>query len=140
MAPSPTPPKSRLCHPALILLSCRCWRRVHQVSLRELPATILKAAQVPCLECMEASSTSFRLVRPFPKGLTFKMGQTHVHKYMQPLLDRIENDEIDPSFVITHRLSLDDAAEGYKTFKGKPEQCIKVELKPSWKGEKSNGN
>ncbi|MEP6637357.1 MAG: zinc-dependent alcohol dehydrogenase [Acidobacteriota bacterium] len=76
----------------------------------------------------------------FSKGLTFKMGQTHVHKYMQPLLDRIENDEIDPSFVITHRLSLADAAEGYKTFKGKPEQCIKVVLKPSWKGETSNGN
>jgi threonine dehydrogenase-like Zn-dependent dehydrogenase len=76
----------------------------------------------------------------FSKGLTFKMGQTHVHKYMQPLLKRIENGEIDPSFVITHRLGLDDAAEGYKTFKNKPEQCIKVVLKPSLKGANGNGS
>src|ERR1043165_7361827 len=47
----------------------------------------------------------------FQKGLTFKMGQTHMMKYMQPLLARIEAGEFDPSFVITHRLSLDDAAE-----------------------------
>ena len=45
----------------------------------------------------------------FSKGLTFKMGQTHVHKYLRPLLDRISNNEIDPSFVITHRLKLDEA-------------------------------
>ena len=76
----------------------------------------------------------------FSKGLTFKMGQTHVHKYMQPLLKRIENGEIDPSFVITHCLGLDDAAEGYKTFKNKPEQCIKVVLKPSFKGANGNGS
>src|SRR6266508_520654 len=45
----------------------------------------------------------------FNKGLTFKMGQTHVHKYLGPLLERIQRGEIDPSFVITHRLRLDDA-------------------------------
>lgn len=71
----------------------------------------------------------------FAKGLTFKMGQTHVHKYMQPLLDLIEEGHIDPSFVITHRLSLEDAPEGYRTFKNKPDECIKVVLKPG-----SNGN
>jgi threonine dehydrogenase-like Zn-dependent dehydrogenase len=64
----------------------------------------------------------------FAKGLTLKMGQTHVHKYLKPLLDKIENDEIDPSFVITHRLNLDDAVKGYETFKNDPEQCIKVIL------------
>src|SRR5205085_3935770 len=46
----------------------------------------------------------------FAKGLTFRMGQTHVHRSMKPLLDRILRGEIDPSFVVTHRLSLDDAA------------------------------
>jgi threonine dehydrogenase-like Zn-dependent dehydrogenase len=76
----------------------------------------------------------------FAKGLTFKMGQTHVHKYMKPLLDRIENGEIDPSFVITHRMSLDDAANGYKTFKKTPDQCIKVVLRPSWGSNVTNGN
>jgi threonine dehydrogenase-like Zn-dependent dehydrogenase len=66
----------------------------------------------------------------FAKGLTFKMGQTHVHKYIEPLLEEIQLGSIDPSFVITHRLSLDDAAEGYATFKNKPNECIKVVMKP----------
>lgn len=66
----------------------------------------------------------------FAKGLTFKMGQTHVHKYMKPLLSKIENGDIDPSFVITHRLSLDDAPSGYETFKKKDDECIKVVMKP----------
>ena len=74
----------------------------------------------------------------FAKGLTFKMGQTNVQKYLQPLLNRIENGEIDPSFVITHRLSLNDASDGYRTFKETPEECIKVVLKPSW--GRGNGN
>jgi len=66
----------------------------------------------------------------FAKGLTFKMGQTHVQRYMKPLLERIERGEIDPSFVITHRLRLDDAARAYATFKHEQDQCIKVVLKP----------
>jgi len=66
----------------------------------------------------------------FQKGLTFKMGQTHVMKYMKPLLDRIERGDIDPSFVITHRLPLDEAPNAYKIFKEKRDHCIKVVLKP----------
>jgi threonine dehydrogenase-like Zn-dependent dehydrogenase len=66
----------------------------------------------------------------FAKGLTFKMGQTHVHKYLRPLLERIEHGEIDPSFVITHRMNLGDAPEGYKIFLKKEDNCIKVVLKP----------
>jgi threonine dehydrogenase-like Zn-dependent dehydrogenase len=66
----------------------------------------------------------------FGKGLTFKMGQTHVHKYLGPLLDRVQRGEIDPSFVITHTLKLEDAAKGYALFKHKDDGCIKVVLKP----------
>ena len=66
----------------------------------------------------------------FNKGLTFKMGQTHVHRYLQPLLERIQNGEIDPSFVITHKMSLEDAPKGYEIFKHKKDNCIKVVLKP----------
>ncbi|HEY9691534.1 MAG TPA: zinc-dependent alcohol dehydrogenase [Oculatellaceae cyanobacterium] len=66
----------------------------------------------------------------FNKGLTFKMGQTHVHKYLRPLLERVQNGEIDPSFVITHKLPLDQAPHGYKIFRDKKENCIKVVLKP----------
>jgi len=66
----------------------------------------------------------------FNKGLTFKMGQTHVQKYLQPLLERIEHGEIDPSFIITHTLRLDEAPHGYEIFKHKEDGCIKVVLKP----------
>lgn len=66
----------------------------------------------------------------FTKGLTFKMGQTHVHRYMRPLLNHIIKGDIDPSFVITHRMSLSDAPEGYRTFRDKQDECIKIVLKP----------
>jgi threonine dehydrogenase-like Zn-dependent dehydrogenase len=66
----------------------------------------------------------------FQKGLTFKMGQTHMMRYMKPLLEFIERGLIDPSFVITHRLPLDQAPEGYNTFREKKDGCIKVVLKP----------
>ncbi len=64
------------------------------------------------------------------KGITMKMGQTHVQRYTQMLLDKIVGGEIDPSFIITHRLPLDEAPHGYKIFREKQEQCIKVVLKP----------
>ncbi len=64
------------------------------------------------------------------KGLTIKMGQTHMHRYMKPLLARIEAGEIDPSYVITHRVPLTDAPEMYRTFRDKEDGCIKVVLKP----------
>ena len=72
----------------------------------------------------------FPIGAAFGKGLTLKMGQTHVHKYLKPLLERIEKNEIDPSFIITHRLSIDDGSKGYATFNDKKEGCIKVVLKP----------
>jgi threonine dehydrogenase-like Zn-dependent dehydrogenase len=66
----------------------------------------------------------------FNKGLTLKMGQTHMRRYMKPLLERVERGEIDPSFVITHRMRLEDAPAGYETFKHKEDNCIKIVLKP----------
>ncbi|HEY9834037.1 MAG TPA: zinc-dependent alcohol dehydrogenase [Stenomitos sp.] len=66
----------------------------------------------------------------FNKGLTLKMGQTHVHRYLRPLLERVQNGDIDPSFVITHKMSLEDAPKGYEIFKNKKDNCIKVVLKP----------
>ena len=64
------------------------------------------------------------------RSLTIKAGQTHVQHYMGPLLERIQNGEIDPSFVITHRLNLSDAASGYSTFLNKQDDCMKVVLRP----------
>jgi threonine dehydrogenase-like Zn-dependent dehydrogenase len=64
------------------------------------------------------------------KGLTFKMGQTHVQRYLQPLLAKIERGAIDPSFVVTHRVPLAEAPAAYETFRDKKDGCIKVVLKP----------
>jgi threonine dehydrogenase-like Zn-dependent dehydrogenase len=69
------------------------------------------------------------------KGVTIKSGQTHVQRYLKPLLERVERGEIDPSFVITHTLPLDQAPAAYKMFRDKQDDCIKVVLKPH-----SNGN
>lgn len=64
------------------------------------------------------------------RSLTIRTGQTHVQRYMRPLLERIQKGELDPSFVITHRLPLDDAPRGYEMFKKKQDECIKVILRP----------
>lgn len=64
------------------------------------------------------------------KGLTFKMGQTHVQRYTKSLLKKIIDGKIDPSFIITHKFKLTDAAEAYKLFYEKKDSCVKVVLKP----------
>jgi threonine dehydrogenase-like Zn-dependent dehydrogenase len=64
------------------------------------------------------------------KGLTMRAGQAHVHKYLKPLYEHIRNGDIDPSFVVTHRLTLDNAPDAYETFKHKKDDCVKVVLKP----------
>jgi threonine dehydrogenase-like Zn-dependent dehydrogenase len=64
------------------------------------------------------------------KGLTFKMGQTHMHRYLKPLLERVQKGEIDPSFVITHTVPLEDAPKMYSVFQKKQDKCVKVVLKP----------
>ncbi|MEX2541522.1 MAG: zinc-dependent alcohol dehydrogenase [Trueperaceae bacterium] len=66
----------------------------------------------------------------FNKGLTFRMGQTHVHRYLRPLLERIQRGEIDPTKVLTHKLSLDEAPGAYEMFRRKSDGCIKVVLTP----------
>lgn len=65
------------------------------------------------------------------KALTIKSGQTHMHKYMRPLLEKIQKGEIDPSFIITHRMRLEDAPHGYDIFNKKEDNCIKIVLKPN---------
>jgi threonine dehydrogenase-like Zn-dependent dehydrogenase len=65
----------------------------------------------------------------FGKGLQFKMGQTHTQKYMKPLMDLILADKIDPSFVITHRVSIDEGPVAYKKFSDEKNEHIKVVLK-----------
>ena len=64
------------------------------------------------------------------KGLTFRIGQTHVPRYLAPLLKKIVDGEIDPGFVVTHRGSLEDGPDLYKTFRDREDGCIKVVLRP----------
>ena len=82
------------------------------------------------------ASTHIPLVDKIPmgmamnKGLSFRMGQTHVNRWSDELLRRIEEGEIDPSFVITHTVRLEDGPEMYKVFRDKQDSCVKVVLKP----------
>ena len=64
------------------------------------------------------------------RSLTIKTGQCHVQRYMRPLLDRIANGDIDPTFLISHQLRLDESPHGYEIFKHKQDNCTKVVLKP----------
>ncbi|HZT36486.1 MAG TPA: zinc-binding dehydrogenase, partial [Bryobacteraceae bacterium] len=64
------------------------------------------------------------------RSLTIRTGQCHVQRYMRPLLERIQRNEIDPSFVITHRMRLEEAPAGYAKFLHKEDECVKVVLKP----------
>jgi threonine dehydrogenase-like Zn-dependent dehydrogenase len=73
---------------------------------------------------------NFPLGVAFAKGLTLKMGQTHVQKYMQPLLELIERNVIDPRFVITNRITLDEVPEAYEQFSKKEPGCIKYVIHP----------
>jgi threonine dehydrogenase-like Zn-dependent dehydrogenase len=66
----------------------------------------------------------------FNKGLTIKMGQCHVHRYLKPLFEKIESGQIDPSFVVTHVFPLGQAPDAYEIFKKKLDGCVKVVLKP----------
>jgi threonine dehydrogenase-like Zn-dependent dehydrogenase len=76
------------------------------------------------------------MVDKFPMGsvmnrsLTIKTGQTHVQRYMRPLLDRVAKGDIDPSFVVTHTMPLAEAPKGYEIFRDKQDECVKIVLKP----------
>jgi threonine dehydrogenase-like Zn-dependent dehydrogenase len=64
------------------------------------------------------------------KALTFKMGQTHTHRYLEPLLEKVVEGEIDPSFVITHHATLEEGPDMYKAFRDKTDGCVKVVMRP----------
>ena len=68
----------------------------------------------------------FPMGAAFSKGLRLMMGQTHFHRYARPLLARVQAGEVDPSFIITHRVTLDDVPKAYGMFNDKADGCIKV--------------
>jgi len=99
-------------------------------ALRQALYCCRKAGTVSVPGAYVGAIDKFPFGGPMNKGLTIKMGQTHVQRFAPELLKRIEAGEIDPSFVITHRLPLEDAPSAYKTFRDKEDGCIKVVLKP----------
>jgi threonine dehydrogenase-like Zn-dependent dehydrogenase len=66
----------------------------------------------------------------FGKGITMKMGQTNMHNYMKPLLERIEKGQIDPSYIISHRITLDEVPEMYRIWRDKEQQVTKIVIDP----------
>jgi threonine dehydrogenase-like Zn-dependent dehydrogenase len=106
--------------------------RIH--ALREAIMACRKGGTLSIAGVYGGFVDKFPMGQAMNKGLTFKMGQTHVQRYMRPLLERIEKGEIDPSKLITHRLGLDDAPWGYQAFRDKEDNCIKVVLKPDGNG------
>lgn len=65
------------------------------------------------------------------KALTMKTGQTHVQRYLEPLMNLIVEGKIDPSFLITHRIGLEEGPEAYKKFRDKEDGCVKVVIRPN---------
>lgn len=99
-------------------------------ALRQLLYCAKKGSTVSLAGVYAGALDKFPLGIAFNKGLTFRMGQTPVQRYVPELLKLIQDGKIDPSFVITHPLSLDEAARGYEIFANKEDRCIKVVLKP----------
>ena len=99
------------------------------IALREAILSCATAGVVSVIGVYTGLIDKFPVNAVMNKGLTIRAGQCHVHKYMKPLLERIQNGDLDPTFVITHRLPLDEAAHGYKMFNDKMDNCEKVVLK-----------
>ena len=96
------------------------------IALREAVMAVRNGGIVAVLGVYGGLIDKFLMGVVMNRGLTIKSGQTPVHRYMKPLLKLIEEDRIDPSFVITHRMNLADAAHGYDIFVNKEENCEKV--------------
>jgi len=100
------------------------------VALREAILACKNGGTVSVIGVYSGVIDKFPMGAVMNRSLTIKTGQAHVHRYMRPLLDRIERGEINPSFVITHTMRLDDAPLGYDKFLHKEDGCVKVVLKP----------
>jgi threonine dehydrogenase-like Zn-dependent dehydrogenase len=100
------------------------------IALREAIMSCRNGGTVSVIGVYGGLIDKFPMGAVMNRGLTIRSGQCHVQRYMRPLLERIENGEIDPGFIVTHRIPLSDAATGYDLFKHKQDDCLKVVLKP----------
>ena len=101
------------------------------IALREAILSCRNGGTVSVIGVYAGLIDKFPMNAVMNRGLTIRAGQCHVHKYVKPLLERIQKGEIDPTFVITHRMRLEDAPHGYKIFNDKKDNCEKIVLKAS---------
>ena len=99
-------------------------------ALRQCMAAVRRGGVVSVPGIYAGPINDFLMGDAFDKGLAFRMGQTHVHKYLPQLLEYIENGDLSPEAIITHRMNLSDAAKGYEIFEKREEECRKVILTP----------
>jgi threonine dehydrogenase-like Zn-dependent dehydrogenase len=99
-------------------------------ALREAILTCRNGGIVAVIGAYSGFIDKFPIGSFMNRSLTLRTGQCHVQRYMRPLLDRVRRGQIDPSFVISHKMRLDDAPRGYKMFRDKQDECTKVVLKP----------
>jgi threonine dehydrogenase-like Zn-dependent dehydrogenase len=99
-------------------------------AVREAILTCRNGGTVSIMGAYGGYTDKFPLGPLMNRSLTIRTGQCHVHRYLRPLLDRIRDGQIDPTFVISHRLPLEQAPHGYEIFKNKKEDCTKVVLTP----------
>ena len=99
------------------------------IALREAILSCANGGTVSVIGVYAGLIDKFPMNAVMNRSLTIKTGQCHVHRYMKPLLERIQKGEIDPTFVITHRLPLEQAAMGYRIFNDKQDNCEKIVLK-----------
>src|SRR5687767_4541531 len=105
------------------------WENDRAAALRHAIMSCRNGRTVSVIGVYSGFIDKFPMGSVMNRSITIKSGQCHVHRYMKPLLERILNGDIDPSFVITHRMKLDDAPVGYDIFNHKEDDCLKVVLK-----------
>jgi len=98
------------------------------IALREAIMSCANGGTVSVIGVYTGLIDKFPMNAVMNRSLTIKTGQCHVHRYMKPLLERIERGDIDPTFIITHTMPLADAAHGYKIFNDKLDNCEKIVL------------
>ena len=106
------------------------WENDRISALRQAILTCRNGGTVSIIGVYGGYDDKFPLGSVMNRSLTIKTGQCHVHRYLKPLLEHIEKGDIDPSFVITHKMKLEDAPVGYDIFNHKEDECLKVVLKP----------
>jgi threonine dehydrogenase-like Zn-dependent dehydrogenase len=104
------------------------WENDRIAALRQAIISCRNGGTVSIVGVYGGYDDKFPLGSVMNRSLTMKSGQCHVHRYMKPLLEHVMKGDIDPSFVITHRMQLEDAAVGYDIFNHKEDDCLKVIL------------